>query len=87
MKIPETDTSDIYANEVNAHVSEFDFTLDFRVVHPSMDDVETLSSQVARIQMSPPMAKATMLLLQRLVQDYEAQLGVIPSSNDAGGSE
>lgn len=69
---------DIYANRVNAHVSTFDFAFDFELTEPSIGPEDAPAELVARVRVSPQLAKAFAQLLQRLVQQYEDEVGPVP---------
>ena len=74
---------DVYANEMRIQVSQFDFTLDFNLNEPSQNDEFPISpNRVARIRVSPQLAKQAVQLLLVSIAQYEQQLGPIPIGPD-----
>ncbi|MCC8102940.1 MAG: DUF3467 domain-containing protein [Lachnospiraceae bacterium] len=71
---------EVYANSLTVVNTFFDFCLSFKKDNIISEDEEqkTITEEVARIRMSPQMAKAFSLLLQNNIQNYEQQFGEIP---------
>jgi uncharacterized protein DUF3467 len=69
---------DTYANHLNVSMSAFDFTLDFALVSPSINELD-VPQLLARIRISPQLAKQSHALLGRLIEAYEGTVGTIPA--------
>ncbi len=69
---PERDTLFVYANSVSVAAGVYDIQLDFGV------EINQERVPTARIAMSPQHAKSLQLLLKRVMEDYEANVGRIP---------
>ncbi len=66
----------IYANNLQCHLSLFDFELVFR----RMRDGAEQPQELVVVVMSPQHAKSVSLLLARMVAHYEAQFGPLPDT-------
>lgn len=68
----------LYSNQARGHSSAMDFALEFQLQHPQYDGEPPVVESVARVHMSPELAKALLGLLTQLVTRYEADVGEIP---------
>ncbi|MCO5173724.1 MAG: DUF3467 domain-containing protein [Trueperaceae bacterium] len=76
-----TDTGDIhapfiYANAVSIAVGVYDIQLDFAV------EIDQKRTRTARVAMSPQHARSLQLLLERVLSDYEDNVGRIALPRD-----
>jgi Protein of unknown function (DUF3467) len=68
----------LYANHVRLSLSPYDITLDVGHVI-ALSSGETTVEESLTLVMSPVEAKAVALMLSRVVEQYEANVGAIPA--------
>lgn len=72
---------EVYANALTVSNTFFDFTLDFKrecIFENAEGKQEKEVAEVAKIRMSPQMAKALNRLLSENLSKYESNYGTIP---------
>jgi hypothetical protein len=70
----------VYANEALLAMSQWDLTIDFRLVAPEQGTGLGEPRQVARIMVSPMHAKALVAQLADAVRSWEQRFGPLPDA-------
>ena len=74
----EEETPRYYANQMQAHIGAYDFTLDFFYKRPEAGP-NASADPVCRVSMGIGHAKSMIPIMARLVAQYEAQFGAVPA--------
>lgn len=74
----EQDVPFYYANVMQAHLSAFDFTLEFGYKPPE-EAATTRYKKICTVAMSLSHAKTMLPIIARLIAEYEKNFGVVPA--------